>query len=388
MPADSDKSPVRVALVQPSLASYRVGPFRELARRDGIDLTVHFAQGVNIKNVEPAGFNGVPAPMTVRHVLGHPFYWHSVQLRVATREVCDVVVLNWDVHYLSLVPAMRKARRNGLGVVLWGHGASKHDFALRAWPRNALARMADALVFYDRRTADAAIERGHDAAKVFVASNTLDDEPIRHSREHWLRDVAAMSAFRESIGGDAEYLLFVSRIVPKARLDLLADAVAMLAPRRPRLRVLVVGGGDRAPIDARLNRLGIATRFHFAGAIYDEQQLGAYFTVARAFVYPSGIGLSLVHAMSYGLPVITSDHPSIHGPEIATLVPGENGLLYRDGDAGDLAKQVESILDDPPRQSRLGRNALNTVESGFLLKHMVDGLEGAIRYADRLRRQR
>lgn len=388
MPVDSDKSPVRVALVQPSLASYRVGPFRELSRRDGIDLTVHFAQGVNIKNVEPQGFKGVPAPMTVRHILGHPFYWHPAQLRVSTPDVCDVVVLNWDVHYLSLVPAMRKARRNGLGVVLWGHGASKHDFALRAWPRNALAQMADALVFYDRRTADAAIARGHDAAKVFVASNTLDDEPIRRSREHWARDVAAMAAFRESIGGEAEYLLFVSRIVPKARLDLLVEAVAMLAPRRPMLRVLVVGGGDRAPIDAQLARLGIASRFHFAGAVYDETQLGAYFTASRAFVYPSGIGLSLVHAMSYGLPVITSDRLAIHGPEIATLVPGENGLLYRDGDVADLARQIESLLDDPARQSRLGHNALKTIETGFLLRHMVDGLEGAIRYADRVRRQR
>ena len=75
-PAHAAK-PLRVTVVQPSLAAYRAPVYRELAARPGIDLELLYATAPRIPNVEPEGFVGHHAPMRrlklgPRHALWHP----------------------------------------------------------------------------------------------------------------------------------------------------------------------------------------------------------------------------------------------------------------------------------------------------------------------------
>ena len=66
-----------------------------------------------------------------------------------------------------------------------------------------------------------------------------------------------------------------------------------------------------------------------------------YFQNSDIFVYPGGIGLSLVHAYSFGLPVITTDNMDVHGPEIELLKQGVNGDFFTDNDSIDLANKIQ-----------------------------------------------
>jgi glycosyltransferase involved in cell wall biosynthesis len=373
---------MRVMIQQPALPSYRVAVFRALAQRPGIDVSLACDEQPDLANVAPDGFSAAVEKSRQLRIAGRTLHWHGPQWRSASKRACDVLVLSWNINYLSLIPALIRARLSGVGTVLWGHGYGKADASWRAKPRDAVTRLADAVLFYDRANADAYIARGHDARRVFVATNALDDGPIRASREHWRSDHAAMEAFiREQGLIDCECVLFVSRLVPKARFELLLQAVAKLAPSRPRLRLLAVGGGDLPRYKQIAGELGLDSLVRFAGPVYGEAQLGAYFVASRVFVYPAGIGLSLIHALGYGVPVITSDDMSPHGPEIIALKPEHNGLLYRDGDADDLARQIAAVLDDPARQRAMSEAAIDTIERGYRLEHMVNGMEAAIRYA-------
>ena len=51
--------------------------------------------------------------------------------------------------------------------------------------------------------------------------------------------------------------------------------------------------------------LDVEQYVRWLGSIYDEAQLAPWFLTADAFVYPGAIGLSVLHAMGYGLPVVT-----------------------------------------------------------------------------------
>jgi len=267
---------------------------------------------------------------------------------------------------------------------VWGHGLSKRESALRSVPRRAAAQLADAALFYTRGAADRWVGQWRwDPRRVFVAPNSLDQGPIQAARRHWLDRPGELAEFRRRHGLEkGPVVLFVARLDAGRRVDLLLEAAVRMRPAYPGLRIVVIGAGPAEDdLRAQAQRLGLSESVHFAGAIYDEMQLAPWFLSATAMCFPANIGLSLLHAFGYGLPVVTSDRRQAHGPEIEALRDGGNGLLCGDGDAGSLAEALRRIADDPALRQRLSGEALRTVDEQYTLGNMVDGLEAAIRFA-------
>jgi len=85
--------------------------------------------------------------------------------------------------------------------------------------------------------------------------------------------------------------------------------------------------------------LGVEKHIEFLGPAYGSD-LQRFFALAHLFVYPGGIGLSMAHALSYGLPVITTDAMHEHGPEIELLKPGVNGDFFQDRNPHSLSNSI------------------------------------------------
>ena len=384
-PPENAGEPIRVLYVQPSLASYRAPVYRELAARPGIDLRVWYGDYPTIKNVEPEGFDAELKPMKLWRLGGQEAMWHEAQVEAARQEDADVILLAWSARYMSLGPALRTAKQRGLPTILWGHGVSKSENAFRRWCRDRIANLATVLLFYDDVNAGAAIKRGVPEDRVFVAPNSMDQTAIIEAREAWNADPSRMEAFREEHSlNDRSVLLFVSRFTPENRLDLLVEAIDRVRRERPEVLVVLVGGGaEEQRVKQLIDERGLADHFLLTGPIYDQLELAPWFLVAEAFVYPSTIGLSLLHAFGYGLPVITNDNTAGHGPEIVAYQPnpekpGANGLDYATGDSADLADSIVRILGDQPLRDRLAAGALETVERRYNVGKMVDGMVAAI----------
>ena len=383
-PDDDTTRRLRVTVVQPSLAAYRQPVYRELAKRPGIDLRVRYGSSPRIPNVEPDGFQAEPAPITRIPVGRRRLMWQPAQLREASLRFSDVVVYSWDAQYLTLPPALLRARKAGVGTVLWGHGYSKASVAWRDALRTRLGRLADCLLFYNQSAAQHHIDLGFPDDRVFVAPNSLDQAPIQAARERWLSDPDRLTAFRrEHDLIDRPVILFVSRLDANNGLDLLLSAVDRLRSRHPRLAVVVVGKGEseQSRLTSLADKLGLDETVRFAGAIYEEDQLAPYFLAADVFCYPQNIGLSLLHAFGYGLPVVTSDRMESQNPEIEALEDGVNGRLYRHGDADALAQTLNDLLTDAEQARRVGGAGHDAVDRRYNLKAMVDGMEAAIRRA-------
>ena len=326
---DTTDPPIRVLIVQPSLAKYRAPVYRALARRPGISLRVWYGDEPGITNVTPEGFDAELKPMRVRQVLGQETRWHSAQVEAARSHDVDVLVLSWGSRYLSLLPALNAARRNRIPTVLWGHGYSKSESRLKRLVRDLFARPATCLMFYDHRTADRAIGDGWPADRVYVAPNAIDLTPVEEATAAWTADPSRLANFRAEYALDGlEPIVFVSRLLPENRVDLLVEAVARLAPRRRELVAILVGDGpERGPLEELAERRGVAGQVRFLGAIFDENQLAPWDALEQALRLPSAIGLSLLHAFGYGLPAVTSADIAAQNPEIVALEDGVNGRL-------------------------------------------------------------
>lgn len=382
---------IRLVIQQPSLAKYRVPVYRELSRRNGIQLRVYYGARDDLPNVDADGFEAHPVPCWERSVGGRPVYWHRAQWDFATRRHADVLMLTWNVRYSSLVPALLRARAKGVPTILWGHGYSKRERAWRAKIRSKVANLATSLLFYGRHTAQDYIDQGWDPRRIFVAPNCLDQTPIQEARTSWLADPDQLMRFRIEQGlGSGPVVLYVSRFDPDNRLDLLIRATAELIHEYPQLKIIFVGKGEseKSRLQQIAESLDVSDQIRFLGAIYDEMDLAPWFLSANVFCYPANIGLSVLHAFGYGLPVITSDHLESQNPEIEALRHGENGLLYAHGDVSALAGAIRQVIQDRQRTQKMSAAALQTATETFTLTKMVDGMESAVRYCHERRGRR
>lgn len=150
---------------------------------------------------------------------------------------------------------------------------------------------------------------------------------------------------KQRFGIDGEYLLNVGSTLPHKNHRTLIRAFEYVKKRRKTSLKLVLVG-DREKKEALVASMGldevIRDDIIFTGYVPDDM-LPTLYHYAAAYVFPStyeGFGLTVLDAMRFGTPVITSNISSL--PEVA----GDAALLIDPLDTDELAQAIISILDD------------------------------------------
>lgn len=371
-----------VLVQQPYLVPYRVDLFRQLVSQYGLTLGVFCERLSGDQDFDQAHDDllyHVSAPLQL--VLGpYKMFWHRGQLRAALAGDTQILVLSWDIRYLSLFPAIVLARLSGKRVLLWGHGYSKSGARASERARLTIAHTANAVVAYGYESAQW-IEEHSGALRVFVVPNTINEVPIELVREAWLREGRATAAQSLDVVGTRALparLLFVSRMRHDKGIGSVLSAVQALRARGLAVHADLVGDGPALPaLQREAERLAIQEHVVFHGALYDQAQLSRLFMLAHVFVHPRNIGLSAIHALAYGLPVVTSNDLRRHGPEAEAVIHGYNGLLYLDGSDVSMVDMLQRLINDSFLRAQLSRNALEWVSANRRMDQMVSGFANA-----------
>jgi len=150
-------------------------------------------------------------------------------------------------------------------------------------------------------------------------------------------------------------------------LDLLLDAFARLAPARPDVAVLLLGGGPQEQaLRERAAALGVAGRVMFAGRV-PHQDVNRYYDLIDVLVYPRHrmrltelvTPLKPLEAMAQGRIVLASDV----GGHLELVRHRENGYLFAAGDVDALARAIVDVLDRREEWPRIARTARAYVET-------------------------
>jgi len=275
---------------------------------------------------------------------------------------------------LDALPALRVGRRLGIPVVyeiraLWEDAAVDHKTTTEGSLRYRASR---ALETFALRHADhvtticgglrAEVEaRGIPASRITVIANAVDIAEFAFGAE-------PDAGLRTELGLDGKTVLgFAGSFYAYEGLDLLLEAAAMLAPRHPDLRVLLVGGGPQeSALKALASRNDLAGRVIFAGRV-PHDRVQRYYALIDVLAYPRRrmrlteivTPLKPLEAMAQGRMFVASDV----GGHRELIRDGETGFLFPAGDAGALAHAIESLLarrDEWPRIKAQARRYVET----------------------------
>ena len=146
---------------------------------------------------------------------------------------------------------------------------------------------------------------------------------------------------------------YIGQIEHHKGVHLAVEALSKLRADRP-LELLIYGNEQAAPHYTEFLRRQIAGdgRIRIMGR-YKNEQVAQILSQFDALVIPSmwnEIGpWTLFEAFEARLPVVTTNLPNMS----YVVEHDHNGLLFRAGDAGDLARQLQRLIDDPALPARL-----------------------------------
>lgn len=176
-------------------------------------------------------------------------------------------------------------------------------------------------------------------------------------------------SYGTSLGLDqGKYIVFLGRLVPEKRPDLLIQAFQALKPAGWKL-VLAGGVSDTSLFTSKLSELAQGNPdVIFAGEIRGTR-LAEIVRGSGLFVLPSdleGLPLSMLEAMSQGVPVLASDIPPHQ-----QLLSEQRGKLFRAGDINSCIQGLDWAIAHPHEMAAMAKKAQQHVEKYYNWDHIT-----------------
>lgn len=243
---------------------------------------------------------------------------------IFTNNYTDVIFLG-NVYFISTWFAAIVCRLKGIKVHMWTHGLIKNEKFLKWLIRRSFYSLSDNLLLYGKNALNVLKDKGFSKSKTYVIYNSLDYDLQKKHFELLISDRDKLKN-RVGFSNENHIILFTGRITNNRNLDSLIYLLKKIYTNDKKIRLLIIGDGPYMNSLISLSEeLKVRHLINFYGACYDEDILSSLIMASDVLYFPGDIGLSAVHALSYGTPIVTHNNFEAHKPEFEAIIDGTNG---------------------------------------------------------------
>ncbi|MDR0454378.1 MAG: glycosyltransferase family 4 protein [Deferribacteraceae bacterium] len=283
----------------------------------------HYPVSSKVK-LKTAGIISKYVPNKIVCNLLSPFLLPSLYSTIKNENI-DLIITN-NAPYYGLLYATLLSWLTKIPVIIWKHaGHFMKSSPMYKVTRKLCFPKADAIVLLTEGDEKHASELSRNCFTIKNPAEQTDftDEIQKEQNRETDNDNTA---------------LFVGRLAEQKSVDHLIHAWKKAIPEIPQWKLLIVGDGEkRGKLESLAKRLHISKSVLFVGEVKNVQP---YYKKAAFFVMSSmyeGLPVSLIEAVSNGLPLISYNCP--YGPE-NVIEHNKNGLLIESGNINALSEAI------------------------------------------------
>lgn len=368
-----------ILIIYPGFPHYRDGIIEELINSK--NATYVFAgDKKGYTTIKPFDFRNSDRFYNFPSYTLGPLYFNKGLIRFVLTNKFEGAIVHSSPYWISIIVATLLLRIKGIPVYNWTHGILNDARDVKNWLySNFYKFFFNGLLVYGNISRNNLIKLGHNPEKVKVIYNSLN-----YKNQLALRDTLGIkekNEIKNSLFKDPhlKQLIFIGRLTAQKKLYMLIDALRLLKDENILANLLFVGDGDeKKGLQAYIENLKLEDQVCFYGASYDEDTNYKLIACSDCCVAPGEIGLTAMHALMYGVPVISHNDANNQMPEFEAIVPGVNGALFNNNDVIDLKEKIIQVFEmsEAKPKSEINRDCYKIIDEVYNPKYQIDLIDG------------
>ena len=287
----------------------------------------------------------------------------------------SVIVVEYSNFNLNLFSYLLKPRNFKL--LVWGHCYHRGDKSGHRYLPNLIkyyvAKSSDAIIAYTKGGKNFLTKMGCDKSKIFVAWNAIlfEKKPLDEN--------IIQAKF------NSRRFVFIARLIEEKKPELACQIIKKLNENNIKdpYHLDIIGGGKL--LEHLKVKYSNYPYINFHGAIIDESKIGSISLYSFALINPGYLGLNIVHALVYGLPIISVKdgvESVFHSPEFEYI---DNKPCFIGNETDETSEYLKNIIMLANDFGRYRSSVQNTqvALSSISLENMVGGFVKALNYTQK-----
>ncbi|MCF2660288.1 glycosyltransferase [Parabacteroides distasonis] len=302
--------------------------------------------------------------------------WYYQKGVVKLTKGYDCFINDLGIFCLSSWQLLIVSKFRGQKIYHWDHGWYGRESWVKKLVKRIYFGLADGSFIYGDYAIREMKKNGFNGNKLFPIHNSLDYQRQLEIRRNIKKD----SIYEKYFGNNYPILIVIGRLNLRKQLALLVDAVSRLKDRGKIYNIVLIGDGeDKNQLEKQVINKGIQNQVWFYGACYDEEKNAKLIFNADMCVVPGDIGLTAIHCMMFGVPVITHNYFPNQGPEFEVIKEGVTGSFFNHNNIVSLSitidKWFEHHLND--RES-VRQNCYNEIDENWTPEYQINVLKKVV----------
>lgn len=262
-------------------------------------------------------------------------------------------------------------------VYTWTHGWYGKETKSESLIKRIVFKRADETFTYGNYARELMIKEGFKAEHIHTLHNSLDYEKQLKLRNSGLES----DVYAKHFGNNYPVLVFIGRLTPVKKLDMVIEALSKLKIKGELYNLIFVGDGtERQKLESMAKQLDVENQVWFYGACYDERENAELIYNSDLCVAPGNVGLTAMHTMVFGTPVISHDNLPYQMPEFEAITPEKTGNFFKYNDVDSLTEEISrwfSLYGD--KRDEVRKNCYNEIDSQWNPNFQIEEIKKVIK---------
>ncbi|MCK4650671.1 glycosyltransferase [Candidatus Babeliales bacterium] len=341
----------------------------------------HFYNGPNVEKIKALGF----PVFKIKGIIHKYDPIAYIQLKKLIKKIKPDIIHSslWSANFFGKLIA------NSLKIPILCdlHSNFSHDGKIRAFLERITANMAQKYIAISKTSYQGFIntivnkiknenKRKNLKSKILIIQNGID---VKKVRKQFFKN--PLSKIELGFKKDDFIIGGVGRLEPIKSFDLLIKAFSIFVNKiqtdKKNIRLCIVGdGSQRKKLENLVKKLDLTNKVLFVGQRIDAQR---FYHIFDCFVLSSiseGLSISLLEALCFGLPIITTHNSFNHD----VIINNKNGFLIPIGDKNKLAQAIEKLYSSNLLCKKIKNENLKLVKAKFDIEKTKNAYQKA--YSD------
>lgn len=298
------------------------------------------------------------------------FVWHSNIAPIFNRKYSHYIltgdssmIVNWLI--------ILYAKISGKKVFLWTHGVnSRVEKTTTRILLKAFYGLVEGVLLYSEHARPYMIELGCKERKMHYIHNSLDTE----EQTRLYKNIQPTTIYRNYFNNSNPVVLYIGRIQKRKKVDQLVNAIAKLKDERYYVNLVIVGNvTDDNSIGQCVKDNNLDNQVWFYGPSYDEVNNAELLYNADVCVSPGNVGLTSIHSLSYGTPVLSNNNFETQMPEYTAIIPGVTGDFFVENSIEDMARFIKKWTNiNAEKRHRCREMARKIIEEEWSVGYQIN----------------